>query len=1210
MEAVHGIQSLASGDGHHHLSRTLVPALLISVGYIDLGKWVATVDAGTRFGYDLVLLVLLFNFSSVLYQYMCTCIGMVTEKNLAQISDQEYSRFICVGLGVQAGLSLLTSELTMISGIAVGFNLVFDHDDLITGIIFACVVINLLPYLLSPRDKRMSGTLNACIAGFTILCFVLGLLISQPEIPLHVNVMFPKLSGESAYSLMALMGANVISHNFYVHSSVVQKYYRTHQVQRRSHVLTLRTLFHDHLFSILFISTGVFLVNYVLLSSAASESSHNVIHSFHDAVDLMNQIFTNPMAPLVLLAVLLFSSHIISLTCVIASHAVMENFFGANLSLSAHHVLLKVLSMIPTIYCAKVAGSEGIYQLLILCPVIQGMTLPSSAIPVFRIASSRSIMGNYRISLYVEILAFLAFLLMLFTNIIFAAEIMFGDSSWTNNLKGNTESPVIIPHTVLILMSCASIAFTLFLAVTPIKSASSEADETREWHVHSPREAFDTTYHREDTSPEYIAHEEIQRYSIDAVPRDSSLESHQKSALEHTDSSETTAESDNNGTQQSTAHMATIPEADPLTSCSLGESKSVGRPDFTDSTPKVSTATVVEQSSAENIKMKSAAEKDVQVEADVCTDKDNETSHNVSSSNKSTGGKAPSLSSSDPPSLTMNRYKDTDAVSGTGGLSKLPGLGRAARRQLAAILDEFWGRLFDYHGKPTLEADAERIHLLLGLDLIRDGSAGRTDNQNTRASKKPLTRDTVPGSGISTPDLSFGLQMGTMGSSTWSQSMYLPNRDTLSSSSIFLNQNAKEITKHDVAPYCDNQFYQPTTIHGGCQLANYLKGINASRSSRSSIPLDARRPPISSESAGSAIRAYSRNVLGSFGSTTLQNPTMSGLSTMMVGRSYYDPTTILGGGSGGSSAYPKKYHSSPDISAVIAASRSSLLNKPYLSRMACERSHDVDTANMFQSSVQSSMNTKPASLWSRQPFEQLFGVPSAELTNRSEVNTERRSNGTKDDFSYKECEAKLLQSLRLCIMKLLKLEGSRWLFRQNGGCDENLIDEVAAAERISQETTDGMDTNCTHRQLNCGADCVWQASLVVSFGVWCIRRVLGLSLAESRPELWGKYTYVLNRLQGVLDPAFCKPRKPVTGCSCLEKARLVAANPMSAAFTAAADISALIKDVEQEQAISGRRGRSGTVAGDVAFPKGKENLASVLKRYKRRLASNKPPAGS
>lgn len=78
--------------------------------------------------------------------------------------------------------------------------------------------------------------------------------------------------------------------NFTIYSCLLEFILSYMQVQKRSHVLTLRTLFHDHLFSILFISTGVFLVNYVLLSSAASESSHNVIHSFHDAVDLMNQV--------------------------------------------------------------------------------------------------------------------------------------------------------------------------------------------------------------------------------------------------------------------------------------------------------------------------------------------------------------------------------------------------------------------------------------------------------------------------------------------------------------------------------------------------------------------------------------------------------------------------------------------------------------------------------------------------------------------------------------------------------------------------------------------------------------------------------------------------------------------------------------------------------------------------------------------------------
>ncbi|EEC76013.1 hypothetical protein OsI_13166 [Oryza sativa Indica Group] len=136
----------------------------------------------------------------------------------------------------------------------------------------------------------------------------------------------------------------------------------------------------------------------------------------------------------------------------------------------------------------------------------------------------------------------------------------------------------------------------------------------------------------------------------------------------------------------------------------------------------------------------------------------------------------------------------------------------------------------------------------------------------------------------------------------------------------------------------------------------------------------------------------------------------------------------------------------------------------------------------------------------------------------------------------------------------------------------------------------------------CGDDCVWQAPLIVSFGVWCIRQILNLCLVESRPELWGKYTYVLNRLQGILDPAFSKPRKPMKGCVCLQKV----AKPISGTFTTAGMILEMIKDVEQ--AISSRKGRSGTAAGDVAFPKGKENLASVLKRYKRRL-SNKTSAG-
>lgn len=194
------------------------------------------------------------------------------------------------------------------------------------------------------------------------------------------------------------------------------------------------------------------------------------------------------MAPTIFLVVLLFSSHIISLTSAIGSQVISQHLFGINLPLSGHHLILKAFAIVPALYCAKVAGAEGIYQLLIICQIIQAMLLPSSVVPLFRVASSRLIMGAHRVSLHLEILTFLAFLLMLFSNIIFMAEMLFGDSGWLNTLKGNTGSPVVFPSTVLITVACVSVAFSLYMAVTPLKSGSHEAELQQEWSVPSQKE--------------------------------------------------------------------------------------------------------------------------------------------------------------------------------------------------------------------------------------------------------------------------------------------------------------------------------------------------------------------------------------------------------------------------------------------------------------------------------------------------------------------------------------------------------------------------------------------------------------------------------------------------------------------------------------------------------------------------------------------------
>jgi ethylene-insensitive protein 2 len=156
------------------------------------------------------------------------------------------------------------------------------------------------------------------------------------------------------------------------------------------------------------------------------------------------------------------------------------------------------------------------------------------------------------------------------------------------------------------------------------------------------------------------------------------------------------------------------------------------------------------------------------------------------------------------------------------------------------------------------------------------------------------------------------------------------------------------------------------------------------------------------------------------------------------------------------------------------------------------------------------------------------------------------------DSSAKEVDLELevMESLRLCLGKLLQLEGSEWLFRGDNGSDEDLIAAVAAAEKLRWETTDvshnhqygipgkqwivlhnrpvqspllvNSNNESPGRISRCGGDfCIWgRGGLLISFGVWCMHRLLELSLMESRPELWGKYTYVLNRLQVVV-VTFC-----------------------------------------------------------------------------------------
>ncbi|XVF07894.1 hypothetical protein REPUB_Repub06bG0178500 [Reevesia pubescens] len=1270
----------------HQMLPAVLPVLLISIGYVDPGKWVATVEGGARFGFELVAPMLLFNFAAILCQYLSARIGVVTGRDLAKICNDEYEKSTCAFLGVQAELSVIILDLTMVLGVAHGINLLFGVD-LSTGVFLAALDVVLFPVFSTLLDHCRGSFLCIYAAGFILLSYVFGVLISQPEISFSMTGMLTKLSGESAFALMSLLGASIMPHNFYLHSSIVQR----HQGPPN---LSKSALCHNHFFAILCIFSGIYLANYVLLNSAANVffSAGLVLVTFQDAISLMEQVFRNGVLPLVFLLIMFLSNQITASTWNLGGQVVLHDFLGLDIPGWLHRATIRIIAMVPALYCVWTSGAEGIYQLLIFAQVIVALLLPSSVIPLFRIASSRSIMGIYKISPIVEFLALVTFMGMLGLKIIFVVEMIFGNSDWVGNLRLNAGISMSVPFAVLLVTACASFSLMLWLAATPLKSASSR-NEAHAWKWDLNRTVSEAAIQREENDlSEMRYHGEEPAHMQERSTPEKFIESCSDFCLPNYDLDlpETIMQSDQE------IRLTTVSEK---SSNSIYPSSSIGKTQESASIIE-SASTVVNEvvndylPSTKTLKIESMnpVEKTVSLEGDMQIEKDDDDGDTgePEEPSKPPSGSISSLTSDGPPSFRSLSGKSDDGGNGTGSLSRLAGLGRAARRQLAAILDEFWGQLYDFHGQLTQEAKLKKLDVLLGVDSKQlkvdttgkeyggyfasggvRGSEAHVNSSVYDSSKQLKVQNSV--------DSSYGYSRGS--SSLWSNHMQLLD-PYVQSSSHNVDSGERRYSSLRAAPSADAWDYQPATVHG-YQIASYLNRIAKDRSSdclNGQMELPASKSPALGprnyrDSLPSTLEQKLQNGITPAKAPGFQNVAVSRNSPLQSQRSYYDISSSGTNDNSGISVNSKKYHSLPDISGLSVPHRdlympeksaqwdssigygSSAGRTNYGTSMYSNTGSRAGVPLAFDELSQSkgyrdalplqlSSSSDTGSLWSRQPFEQ-FGVAEKICIAGSEALGTGLKSVTWDTASGVDLESKLLQSFRYCIVKLLKLDGSDWLFRQNDGTDEDLIDRVAAREKflydaeareinevhmgepqyLSSEWRYGSTPKSDEPSFanfsissvpHCGEGCIWKADLVTSFGVWCIHRILDLSLMESRPELWGKYTYVLNRLQGAIDLAFSKPRSPMSPCFCLQIPAEYqqrssppvsngmlppAAKPGRGKSTTAATLLDIIKDVEI--AISCRKGRTGTAAGDVAFPKGKENLASVLKRYKRRL-SNKP----
>ncbi|CAN0926911.1 Ethylene-insensitive protein 2, partial [Linum grandiflorum] len=1395
------------------------PALLISVAYVDPGKWAATVEGGARFGIDLVLPMLFFNLAAILCQYLSAKVGIITGRDLAQICSEEYDKGTCMLLGIQTAVSVMALDLSMVLGIAHGLNLLLGLD-LPTCIFLTAVDAVLFPFL-GAFLKHKGYYPSICVAGSLLLFYFLGVLISQPEVPLSLNGMLMKLSEESAFALMSLLGASVMPHNFYMHSSIVLHHPRSPNVSKSS-------LCYDNFLAILCIFSGIYLVNYVLMNSAANvfHSTGLVLVTFPDAMSLMEQVFRSPVAPLFFVVILYLSNQISALTWNHGGQVVVHDFLLLDIPNWLQRATTRIVAIVPALYCVWTSGVEGAYQLLIFSQVMVALLLPSSVIPLFRVASSRAIMGAHKISQVLEFLAVITFMGMLGLKIIFVVEMIFGDSDWIGNLQWNMGSSSSVPYLVLILTAFTSFCLMLWLAATPLKSATLTDAQPWNWDAKQtlpePSMRRDETYLGEtrfEGDPVMSFDGYTDRTIVNADPHlpEPVLDSHKDLHLRPVVDKETQSDMKLPSPMRSNQSEMKIPSpplrpnqsemkipspplrpnlSDMKIPSPLGPNQSemkipsplgpnqsemkipsplrpnqsemkipspLGpnqsemkipspplRPNLSDmklpspqrpnqsdlklhsplepdlepapsvepvSVPKEADMAVTEldlPDSSQKVESLEPIEKTVSMEGDLLPEK--ESQHVMEPEEPSKG--VPSLTSDGPSSFRSLSGKSDDGGNGAGSLSRLAGLGRAARRQLATVLDEFWGQLYDFHGQATQDAKNRRLDLLL-IDpklsfsfLKADPSAmeynghlsrtaskgsesfcdsprqmtlqntldspygGRTsllsnhsqllDNFSVASSSvvdpserryssvrnlpssdgwvnsQPATNvmdpserryssvrnlpssdswgNTQPTTNVMDPsERRYSSVRNLPSSDSWGNTQPQPTTNamdaserryssvrTLPSSDSWGN-NTQPATNVNVMDPSERRYSsvrnlpssdswgnntqpasnvnamdpserryssvrnlpssdgwgntQPATIHG-YQIASIANRIAKERSSSG---LNGGIEPMSPTSSAMGMQSYREPQASALGQRMgYQNFAVSRNSSLQSETQYYDADN------GGQTSSTKKYHSLPDISGIAGPYRELYLSRQRdgsggfassLGRTSYESSLYPTTGSgtatslgfdafPFPTTTATTSTTGPGSLWSRQPFEQ-FGVGD---TNRA-VGSRSTNPIAREASTIVDAEAKLLRSFRCCIVKLLKLEGSDWLFRQNDGSDEDLIDRVAARERClyeaearemghldeSQSSSDKKKNDdasiasiLVSSIPHCGEGCVWKADLIVSFGVWCIHRILDLSLMESRPELWGKYTYVLNRLQGIVEPAFLRPRTPMQPCFCLQ----------------------------------------------------------------------------
>ena len=431
------------------------PAYLVSVGYMDPGNWATDIAGGSMFGYTLIWVLLMSNWVAILLQSLAAKLGIVKGWDLAQASRQQYPSWINVPLYVLAEIAIAATDLAEIIGMAIGLNLLFDLP-LMYGVLITVLDTFLLLFLINKGIRKIELFIVSLVSIIG-LSFLMEMFIVKPDLnALAVGFIPSSLSGEALYIAIGIIGATIMPHNLYLHSSLVQ----TRKIKRDD--AGIKSAIKFNFFDSAIALNAAFFVNAAILILAAAafhKNGFNEVADITDAHELLQGIFGN-LAPTLFAIALIAAGQSSTITGTLAGQIVMEGYLNLRISPWIRRLVTRVIAVAPAVFTIAYFGEQKIGELLIFSQVILSLQLGFAVIPLIHFTSSKKLMGDFANKKWVLILAWISAILIVGLNVKLVGEELgsFLDSDYAQMtwLK------------VLIYLSLVYVAFLLlYVTISP-----------------------------------------------------------------------------------------------------------------------------------------------------------------------------------------------------------------------------------------------------------------------------------------------------------------------------------------------------------------------------------------------------------------------------------------------------------------------------------------------------------------------------------------------------------------------------------------------------------------------------------------------------------------------------------------------------------------------------------------------------------------------